>query len=128
MKIHCELFATSWKAMTRNDWTIWTHTKIFWVCSWPVGISCYWYRANIFNYLCSQSPLYVWVWIAIRTKCTTLCNKVYQWLPTGRWFSSETLTSHLKSLNAKLRRHMTWKSRPWLGQTQKRGRIKPHIQ
>jgi hypothetical protein len=40
------VFATSWKAMTRNDWTIWTHTKIFWVCSWPVGVSCSWYRAH----------------------------------------------------------------------------------
>jgi hypothetical protein len=53
-----------------------------------------WSHGNwIFNYLCSQSPLYVWVWIAIRTKCTTLCDKVYQWLATGRWFSSDPTVS-----------------------------------
>ena len=36
-----------------------------------------WSHGNwIFNYLYSQSPLYVWVRIAIRAKCTTLCDKV----------------------------------------------------
>jgi hypothetical protein len=29
----------------------------------------------------------LWVRISIRTKCTTLCDKVCQWLATGRWFS-----------------------------------------
>ena len=24
---------------------------------------------------------------SIRARCTTLCDKVYQWLPTGRWSS-----------------------------------------
>ena len=33
------------------------------------------------------SPLMLWVWISIRARCTTLCNKVCQWLATGRWFS-----------------------------------------
>jgi len=43
----------------------------------------------IYNYLCNQclSPLMLLVWIAIRTRCTTLCDKVGQWLATGRWFS-----------------------------------------
>jgi hypothetical protein len=43
----------------------------------------------IYYYLCNQclSPLMLWVWISIRAWCTTLCDKVCQWLPTGRWFS-----------------------------------------
>ena len=52
--------------------------------SWP------WMYSNwIYNYLCNQclSPLILWVRIAIRTRCTTLCDKVCQWLATGRWFS-----------------------------------------
>jgi len=28
-----------------------------------------------------------WVWISIRARCTTLCDKVCQWLATGWWFS-----------------------------------------
>jgi hypothetical protein len=34
------------------------------------------------------SPLMLWVRISIRARCTTLCDKVCQWLTTGRWFSS----------------------------------------
>jgi hypothetical protein len=26
-------------------------------------------------------------WFSIRARCTTLCDKVYQWLATGQWFS-----------------------------------------
>ena len=33
------------------------------------------------------SPLMLWVRISIRTRCTTLYNKVCHWLTTGRWFS-----------------------------------------
>jgi len=29
----------------------------------------------------------LWVWISIRARCTPLCDKVCQWLATGRWFS-----------------------------------------
>ena len=29
----------------------------------------------------------LWVWISIRVKCIPLCDKVCQWLATGRWFS-----------------------------------------
>ena len=43
------------------------------------------------NYLhvCNQclSPLMLWVRISIKARCTTLCDKVCQWLATGRWFS-----------------------------------------
>jgi hypothetical protein len=39
----------------------------------------------IYNQCLSQ--LMLWVWISIRARCTTLCDKVCQWLVTGRWFS-----------------------------------------
>ena len=41
------------------------------------------------NYICNQclSQLMLWVWISIRAWCTTLCDKVCQWLATGWWFS-----------------------------------------
>ena len=47
------------------------------------------YGSWIYNYLCNQclSPLMLWVQISIRARCTTLCDKVCQWLATGRWFS-----------------------------------------
>jgi hypothetical protein len=47
------------------------------------------YGSWSYNYLCNQclSPLMLWVQISIRTRCTTLCDKVCQWLATGRWFS-----------------------------------------
>ena len=48
------------------------------------GCDCSW----IYNYLCNQclSPLMLWVWISIRARFKTLCDKVCQWLATGRWF------------------------------------------
>jgi len=49
--------------------------------SWP------WSHGSwIYNYLCNQclSPLMLWVRISIRTGCTTLCDKVCQWLATGQ--------------------------------------------
>ena len=33
------------------------------------------------------SPLMLSVRISIRARCTTLCDKVCQWLTTGQWFS-----------------------------------------
>ena len=52
--------------------------------SWP-WLYCSW----IYNYLCNQcqSLLMLWVGISIRVNCTTLCDKVCQWLATGLWFS-----------------------------------------
>jgi hypothetical protein len=35
----------------------------------------------------------LWGWISIRARCTTLCDKVCQWLATGRWYSPGTLVS-----------------------------------
>jgi hypothetical protein len=47
------------------------------------------YESWIYNYLCNYclSPLMLWVRISIRARCTTLCDKVCQWLATDRWFS-----------------------------------------
>ena len=53
------------------------------------------YGSWIYNYLCSQclSRLTLWVRISLRRGVidTTLCDKVCQWLATGRWFSPGTL-------------------------------------
>jgi hypothetical protein len=48
------------------------------------------YGIWIYNYLCNQclSPLMLWARISIRARCTTLRDKGFQWLATGRWFSS----------------------------------------
>jgi hypothetical protein len=52
--------------------------------SWPWS-----YGSWIYNYLWNQglSPLMLWVRISIRARCTTLCDKVCQWLATGRQIS-----------------------------------------
>ena len=52
--------------------------------SWP------WSYGNwIYNYLCIRclSPLMLWVWLPLGTRCTTLCDKDNQWLVADRWFS-----------------------------------------
>jgi len=57
-----------------------------------------WSRGSlIYNYLCNQclSPLMMWVRISIRARCTTLCDKVCQWLATSRWFSAGPPVSSL---------------------------------
>jgi len=53
--------------------------------SWPWS-----YGSWIYNYQFNQclSPMMLWVRISIRARCTTLCDKVCQWLVTGRWFST----------------------------------------
>ena len=60
------------------------------------------YGSWICNYPCNQclSPLTLWVQISLRrgvrdTKCTTLCEKVCQWLAAGRWFSLGTPVSSI---------------------------------
>ena len=52
--------------------------------AWPLS-----YDSWIYNYLCNQclSPLMLWIRILIKASCTALCDKVCQWLATGRWFS-----------------------------------------
>jgi len=60
------------------------------VPSWPWS-----YGSWIYKYICNQclSPLMFWVWISIRAGCTTLCDKVCQWLAIGWWFSPGTPVS-----------------------------------
>ena len=50
------------------------------------------YGSRIYNCLCNHclSPLMSRVRITIRASCTTLCDKVFQWLPTGRFFSGSS--------------------------------------
>ena len=52
----------------------------------------------IYNYLCNLclSSLTLWVRIPLRARCTTLCDKVCQWLTTGWWFSPGTTVSSTK--------------------------------
>jgi hypothetical protein len=49
----------------------------------------------IYNYLCNQylSSLMLCVRISTRVRCTPLCDKVCQWLATGRWFSTDSPVS-----------------------------------
>ena len=47
--------------------------------SWPWFTTTY--AINAYH------PLMLWVRISIRARYTTLCDKVCQWLATGRWFS-----------------------------------------
>ena len=52
------------------------------------------YGSWIDNYMCNQclSPLTLWVWISLRRGVldTTVCDKIWQWLAVGRWFSPGT--------------------------------------
>jgi hypothetical protein len=52
-----------------------------WGSSWPWS-----YGSWTCNYLCNQclSPLILWVRISTMARFTTLCDKVWQWLGTGR--------------------------------------------
>ena len=71
--------------------------------SWPWS-----YGSWIYNYLCNQylSPLTLWVRIPLRRGVldTTLCDKVCQWLATGRWFSPSTPVSSTNTTNS----HNNW--------------------
>ena len=64
----------------------------YWEPSWSWS-----YGSWIYNYLFSQclSPLALWVRILLRQGAldATLCDKVCQWLATGRWFSPDTSVS-----------------------------------
>ena len=72
------------------------------------------YGSWIYNYLCNQclSPLTLWVQIPFSwwgVLDTTLCDKVCQWLATGRWvslgtsvFSTNRLTATIYSVTARL--------------------------
>ena len=65
--------------------------------NWELGVS--WsgsYGSWIYNYLCNQclSPLTLWARTPFRGGVLdTLCDKAYQWLATGRWFSPVSSTN-----------------------------------
>ena len=65
---------------------------IYWEPSWSWS-----YGSRICNYLCNYclSPLKLWVRTPLKRVVldTTLCDKVWQWLTTGRWFSPGTTVS-----------------------------------
>jgi hypothetical protein len=65
--------------------------------SWPWS-----YGSWIYNYLCNQclSPLMLWVRILIRARCTTLCDKVCQWLATDWCFFPGPLFSSTNKTNS----------------------------
>jgi hypothetical protein len=50
----------------------------------------------VYNYLCNECPSPITLWVRIPIKqgvfYTTLCEKVFQWLVAGRWFSPGTST------------------------------------
>ena len=51
---------------------------------------------GFYNYICNKClSTLLWVRISIRARCTTLCDKVCQWLTTGRWFSPGALVSSI---------------------------------
>ena len=64
------------------------------------------YGSWINNYLCNQclSPLWVRTLLSWGELDTTVCDKVSQWLATGRWFS---LGSPVSSTNKTDRRDIT---------------------
>jgi hypothetical protein len=68
-----------------------SHISTIMTFDWLVeGSSWPWSYGNwIYNYLCSHclSPLMLWARISIKARCTTLCDKVCQWLAKGHWFS-----------------------------------------
>jgi hypothetical protein len=74
------------ETMKTNTFTI---VENYWVQSTDNKWPSWSYDSWIYNYLSNQclSPLILWVRISIRASCTTLCDKVCQWLATGRWFS-----------------------------------------
>ena len=75
---------------------MWTLQFVWNKCHILLGQLLSWsYGSWIYNYLCNQclSPLMMRVRISIWSRCTTLCDKVCQWLATGLWFSPGPLVS-----------------------------------
>ena len=85
-----KMFPTFVRSLPDGTGNIYSLLLWDWWPSWPWS-----YGSWIYNYLCNQclSPLVFWVWISIRARCTTLCDKVCQWLVTDRWFSPGSLVS-----------------------------------
>ena len=93
MILNCFSSHHTWYQSYTNSWALKTGQKLILIYlpsmrterpSWPWS-----YGSWIYNYICDQylSPLMLWVGISIRARCTTLCDKVCQWLAIGQWFS-----------------------------------------
>jgi hypothetical protein len=56
----------------------------------------------IYNYLCNRwlSPLMLWVGLLPRARCTSLCDKVCQWLAVGQWFAPGPPVSFTNKTNS----------------------------
>ena len=85
LSLKCQFIMRKWLYLLINQ----RYIESIWLkgTSWPWS-----YGTWIYYYLCNQclSPLMLWVRI---TRCTTLCDKVCQWLATGLWFSLGTVVS-----------------------------------
>ena len=82
---------TNDNTVIRSGWSLATRACVSCLC-WSLVLKTYWpwsYSSWIYSYLCNQciSPLMLWVRISTRARCTTLYDKVNQWLAAGRWFS-----------------------------------------
>ena len=68
---------------------------IVWKSVYGRGAKCYteWWRGRhgrdrmVVGFTTAYAIRMLWVWISNRARCTTLCDKVCQWLVTGLWFS-----------------------------------------
>ena len=60
------------------------------------------YGSLIYNYLCNRwlSPLMLWVGLLPRARCTSLCDKVCQWLAVGQWFAPGPPVSFTNKTNS----------------------------
>ena len=93
--IACNL---AWLGLELQNEFVWKYISITVITLKLLGVVMVWsYNSWIYNYLCNQylSPQTLWVRILLRWGIfdTTLCDKVYQWLATGTWFSPGTPVS-----------------------------------
>ena len=79
-------YVQTWNVLNQLSCIVYYSKEPSWSCS---------YGSWIYNYLWNQclSPLMLWVRISIRARCITICDQVYQWLATGRWFFPGPLVS-----------------------------------
>ena len=80
--------------MNKYIYTIYVHRQKIYNLFGGCHGRLWWYGGWIYYYLCNQclSALKLWIRIPLRGGVldTTLCDKVWQWLATGRWFSPGT--------------------------------------
>jgi len=89
-------YKRNWKVRFSCPYCNITVTNISFSCLHNREVSWPWsYGSCIYNYLCNMclSSLMVWVRFLFRARCAILCDKVCQWLATGRWFSPGTPVS-----------------------------------